>query len=43
VVIGAMIAITTLIIRLWFPFDSLQFTNAHVWQWPECIGLVPGS
>lgn len=39
IVLGAGIAITTFIVRLWFPFDSLQFTNAHVWQWPECIGL----
>ena len=39
VVVGAVIAIATFIVRLWFPFDSLQFTNAHVWQWPECIGL----
>ena len=39
VVLGAGIAATTFIVRLWFPFDSLQFTNAHVWQWPECIGL----
>ncbi|HEX6579880.1 MAG TPA: acyltransferase [Actinomycetota bacterium] len=39
VVLGAGIAIATFIIRLWFPFDSLQLTNAHVWQWPECIGL----
>lgn len=22
-----------------FSFDSLRFTNAHVWQWPECIGV----
>ncbi|HXJ62352.1 MAG TPA: acyltransferase, partial [Actinomycetota bacterium] len=36
---GAGIAVGTLIVRRWFPFDSLQFTNAHVWQWPECIGL----
>jgi hypothetical protein len=39
VALGAGIAIATFIIRRWFPFDSLQFTNAHVWQWPECIGL----
>jgi hypothetical protein len=39
VALGAGIAIATFVIRLWFPFDSLQFTNAHVWQWPECIGL----
>ena len=38
-VLGAAIAIATFTTRLWFPFDSLQFTNAHVWQWPECIGL----
>lgn len=39
VAFGAGIAATTFLVRLWFPFDSLQFTNAHVWQWPECIGL----
>ena len=37
--LGAGIAMATFVVRLWFPFDSLQFTNAHVWQWPECIGL----
>jgi len=39
VALGAGIAVATFVIRRWFPFDSLQFTNAHVWQWPECIGL----
>jgi hypothetical protein len=39
VALGAGIAIATFVVRWWFPFDSLQFTNAHVWQWPECIGL----
>ncbi|HEX6581333.1 MAG TPA: acyltransferase family protein, partial [Actinomycetota bacterium] len=37
--LGAGIVIATFVVRRWFPFDSLQFTNAHVWQWPECIGL----
>ncbi|MFN8233831.1 MAG: acyltransferase [Actinomycetota bacterium] len=37
--LGAGIAAGTFIVRLWFPFDSLQLTNAHVWQWPECVGL----
>jgi hypothetical protein len=37
--LGAGITIATFLVRRWFPFDSLQFTNAHVWQWPECIGL----
>ena len=39
VALGAGIAIATFVVRRWFPIDSLQFTNAHVWQWPECIGL----
>jgi Acyltransferase family len=39
VIFGAGIAASTFIIRRWFPFDSLQFMNAHVWQWPECVGL----
>jgi hypothetical protein len=39
VALGAGIAIATFVVRRWFPFDSLQSTNAHVWQWPECIGL----
>jgi hypothetical protein len=39
VALGAGIAVATFVVRRWFPFDSLQFTNAHVWQWPECIGL----
>jgi hypothetical protein len=39
VALGAGIAVGTFVVRRWFPFDSLQFTNAHVWQWPECVGL----
>ncbi|HET9672840.1 MAG TPA: acyltransferase [Actinomycetota bacterium] len=39
VALGAGIALATLVVRRWLPFDSLQPTNAHVWQWPECIGL----
>lgn len=39
VALGIGITIATFVVRLWFSFDSLQFTNAHVWQWPECMGL----
>ena len=35
----AGIALGTFVVRRWFPFDSLQFSNLHVWQWPECVGL----
>jgi hypothetical protein len=37
--LGAGIAAATFVVRLRYPFDSLQLTNAHVWQWPECAGL----
>jgi Acyltransferase family len=39
VALGAGIAALTFIVRRWFPLDSLQFSNAHLWQWPECVGL----
>jgi hypothetical protein len=39
VALGAGITVATFVVRRWFPFDSLQFTNAHVWQWPECVAL----
>jgi hypothetical protein len=39
VVLVAGIALGTFVVRRWFPFDSLQFSNLHVWQWPECLGL----
>lgn len=35
----AGIALGTFVVRRWFPLDSLQFSNLHVWQWPECVGL----
>lgn len=39
VVLGAAIAIATFVVRLWFPFSTLQVTNLHLWQWPQCLGL----
>lgn len=39
VAIGAGIAIGSFLIRLWFPFSTLQFSNLHLWQWPQCLGL----
>ena len=37
--LGAAIAVGTVVVRLWFPIDSIQPFTAHVWQWPQCIGL----
>jgi hypothetical protein len=39
VVLGTVITIATFLIRLWFPFSTLQVTNLHLWQWPQCLGL----
>ena len=37
--LAAGIAATTFVVRLRFPIDSHQFLVAHVWQWPQCLGL----
>lgn len=37
--LGAGITIAAFIIRLRFPFGTLQFANLHLWQWPQCLGL----
>ncbi|HET7929447.1 MAG TPA: hypothetical protein VFM40_07835, partial [Actinomycetota bacterium] len=39
VALGAGITIGAFVIRLWFPFSTLQVTNLHLWQWPQCLGL----
>jgi acyltransferase-like protein len=39
VAVGAGITLAAFIIRLWFPFGTLQVTNLHLWQWPQCLGL----
>ena len=37
--LGMVIAVSSVVVRLWFPIDSVQPFAAHVWQWPQCIGL----
>ena len=37
--LGVAIAVGTVVVRLWFPIDSVQPFAAHVWQWPQCIAL----
>lgn len=39
VAFAAGIAIATFVTRLWFPIDSRQVFELHVWQWPQCIGM----
>jgi fucose 4-O-acetylase-like acetyltransferase len=37
--LAAAIAAATFVTRLWFPIDSRQVFELHVWQWPQCIGM----
>jgi hypothetical protein len=33
------IAVTTFFVRVWFPVDSAQFLDLHVWLWPQSGAL----
>ncbi len=37
--LAAGIAGATFLVRLWFPLDSTQVAELHVWQWPQCLAL----
>lgn len=37
--LGAAIAGFSFVLRLWFPVDSGQPVNLHLWEWPQCLGL----
>jgi fucose 4-O-acetylase-like acetyltransferase len=37
--LAGVVAITTFLIRLQFPIDSVQVLWLHVWMWPQCLGL----
>lgn len=37
--LAAAIAVATFLVRLELRIDSHQFLVAHVWQWPQCLGL----
>lgn len=39
VVLAVTVAVTTFLVRLWFPVDSFQVFALHLWQWPQCLGL----
>jgi acyltransferase-like protein len=36
--IGA-IAVSSFVVRLWFPTRSGQIADLHLWQWPQCLGM----
>jgi hypothetical protein len=35
----ALIALSSFVVRLWFPARSGQVGDLHLWQWPQCLGL----
>ena len=38
-VTAATIAVATFFVRVWFPVDSEQFLDLHVWLWPQSAAL----
>ena len=39
VVAVVAIALSSFVVRLWFPVHSRQVGDLHLWWWPECAGL----
>jgi peptidoglycan/LPS O-acetylase OafA/YrhL len=39
VALGALIAVSSFLVRLRFPADTGQVANLHLWEWPQCLGL----
>jgi hypothetical protein len=37
--LGAVIAVTSFLVRLGFPANSPQVLNLHLWEWPQCLGM----
>ena len=35
----ALVAVASFIVRLWFPAQSKQVLDLHVWQWPQCVAM----
>lgn len=35
----ALVALSSFVVRLWFPARSGQVGDLHLWQWPQCLGL----
>jgi pimeloyl-ACP methyl ester carboxylesterase/nucleotide-binding universal stress UspA family protein len=35
-----LIVLSSFVVRLWFPARSGQVGDLHLWQWPQCVGLL---
>jgi peptidoglycan/LPS O-acetylase OafA/YrhL len=39
VALAAGVALTSFVVRLWFPARSTQILDLHLWQWPQCVAM----
>ncbi|WP_446215240.1 acyltransferase family protein [Micromonospora sp. IBHARD004] len=39
VALAAAVAVASFVIRLWFPAQSTQILDLHLWQWPQCLAM----
>ncbi|MPZ85198.1 MAG: acyltransferase family protein [Actinophytocola sp.] len=39
VALAAGIAVSSFLVRLWFPAKSGQIFDLHLWQWPQCLAM----
>lgn len=37
--LAVAVAASTIVLRFWFPVNSDQIFEMHLWQWPQCLGL----
>jgi hypothetical protein len=31
--------VASFVVRLWFPIDTIQTLNLHLWEWPQCLAM----
>lgn len=36
---AGVVAVATFAVRVWFPIDSAQFLDLHLWLWPQALAL----
>ncbi|WP_436498330.1 acyltransferase family protein [Actinokineospora sp. HUAS TT18] len=39
VAVAGVVAVTTFVVRLWWPARGAQPVDLHLWQWPQCAAM----
>jgi hypothetical protein len=39
VALAVAVAVSSFVVRLWFPARSTQILDLHLWQWPQCVAM----